>query len=140
MDEYTIVSQINRSQDQIYDLQTSIEEKRQKIQDLEAFRSKFNSMSAEFDNEISNRRQAISNVQMNAAQCRTLKRYQAKMESVLTGNKKSNIDWSFSEGNTAINTKIEQLEEEIQQDYAKINSIEDNIWNLKDMLNTLEDS
>ena len=90
MDEYKIVSQINCFQNQIYDLQISIDEKNRKIQDLESFRCKFNSMSSDFDNKISFRRQAILNVQINASQCKILKRYQSKMESVLTGNKKEN--------------------------------------------------
>lgn len=137
MDEYAIVSQINNSQNQIYDLQISIEEKRKEIQDLESFRYKFNSMSAEFDSEIAHRRQTVTNVQMNVAQCRTLKRYQSKMEDVLTGNKKNHIAWNFTEGNNAINKKINQLEEEIRQAYARINSIENTVWNLKEQLSEL---
>lgn len=139
MDEYAIVSQIKNSQNQIYDLQISIEEKRKEIQDLESFRCKFNSMSAEFDFEIAHRRQTVTNVQMNVAHCRTLKRYQSKMESILTGNKKNHIDWNFMEGNDAINRKINQLEEEIRQSYARINSIEDIIWGLKEQLSDLQE-
>lgn len=138
MDEYKIVSQINCFQNQIYDLQISIDEKNRKIQDLESFRCKFNSMSSDFDNKISFRRQAILNVQINASQCKILKRYQSKMESVLTGNKKENIVWSFMEGNNAIYKMIDQLEEEIRQAYASIHSIENGIWILKEQLSASE--
>lgn len=139
MDEYTLISMINKYQNGIFDLQELINQKRERIQDLEEFYFKFANMSNEFDDEINKRSRHITNVNIRSEECATLKSYQSMMTSVLNGNKKSLICQNFVHGKQAIADQIEFLENQIVSLEQRIDSCENTISDLKIKMNSLKE-
>lgn len=139
MDEYTLISMINKYQNGIFNLQELINQKRERIQDLEEFYFKFSNMSNEFDDEINRRSRHITNVNIRSEECTTLKSYQSMMSTVLNGNKKSLICQNFVHGKQAIADQIDFLENQIVSLEQRIDNCENTISDLKIKLNSLRE-
>jgi chromosome segregation ATPase len=137
MSESNIRNKIYQYEKDIDLYYSKIKKLEQDISELEDLKSKYSSYQREFEMHQSKRKNTLENVKENRVSAKIVSKYYEGMQQLLTGNDFLNAYNGLDNVKTVINSKIQNMLDEIDSYRAKIRSCNDNISYLKSELRKL---